>query len=83
MILSLAKADVKWDYFFNFCLHSLLPTNFASNIFIENLPAAKEYFENHYTIMFLIDFINLIKNILVGVLIYETIKSFRRFSRKL
>ena len=47
MILSLAKADVKWDYFFNFCLHSLLPTNFASNIFIENLSAAKEYFENH------------------------------------
>ena len=45
----------------------------ASSIFIENLPAAKVYFENHYTIMFLIDFINLIKNILVGVLIYETV----------
>jgi hypothetical protein len=26
---------------------------------------------------------NFIKNILAGVLIYETIKSFRRFSRKL
>ncbi|MGQ4004734.1 pentapeptide repeat-containing protein [Francisellaceae bacterium CB52] len=83
MILSLAIADVKWEYFFNFCLHSLLPTNFASNIFIEKFPAVKVYFENHYTIIFLIDFINLIKNILVGVLIYETIKSFRRFSRKL
>lgn len=67
----------------NSYLYSLNPLNHMKDILSPYMTSNSPDLISSNTAISIFGIFNFIKNILVGVLIYETIKSFRRFSRKL
>lgn len=67
----------------NSYLYSLNPLNHMKDILLPYMTNSSPDLTSSNIIISIFGIFNFIKNILVGVLIYETIKSFRRFSRKL
>ena len=69
--------------FINSYLYSLNPLNHMKDILSPYMTSNSPDITSSNIAISIFGIFNFIKNILVGVLIYETIKSFRRFSRKL
>ncbi len=69
--------------FINSYLYSLNPLNHMKDILSPYMTSNSPDLISSNTAISIFGIFNFIKNILVGVLIYETIKSFRRFSIKL
>ena len=76
--------NISWASFINSYLYSLNPIKHINDILSPYMTSKtpSDLINNSFGIA-LFGVANFIKNIVVGVLIYETIKSFRRFSRKL
>ena len=72
-----------WANIINSYIYSLNPLNHMKDILSPYMTSSSPDLTNSNIVISVFGIFNFIKNIFVGVLIYETIKSFRRFSRKL